>query len=60
VGHNISDLESNTEQMYCFRHISLDQGLQHTLDRAQNGSTSIILFERESGENTYESMEFQG
>jgi hypothetical protein len=54
---NNLDIESDTEQMYCFRRISAHQGPLRTSDRDYIGSTYNILVEWESEETTYEPLD---
>jgi hypothetical protein len=52
------DIESNTEQVYRFLCISAHQGSLRTSDRYHNGSTYNVLAEWESGETTYEPLDY--
>jgi hypothetical protein len=54
------DMDSDTEQLYCFRHINGHQGPLRTSDDDYKGSTYNVLVEWESGEITYKPLDMIG
>jgi hypothetical protein len=51
------DIESNTEQLYKFRHIAAHQSPLRTSDKDYKGSMSNVLALWETGETTYEPLD---
>jgi hypothetical protein len=53
-------MDSDTEQLYCFRRITGHQGPLCTSDEDYKRSTFNVLVEWESGEITYEPLDMIG
>jgi hypothetical protein len=51
------DIDSDTEQLYKFRHITAHQGHLWTLVKDYKGSTCNVLIEWETGETTYDPLD---
>jgi hypothetical protein len=53
-----NDIENDTEQLYKFRRITAHQCPLRTLDKNYKGSRYNVLVERETGETTYDPLDF--